>query len=260
MDTKREAPRSRTFGFGVALTLLAAIVLGACSGTGRAAAQDTSAATPLASAGISTVTVSGHGAVTIPPDTATVTVGVDVTRQTLDAAQAEATAQATAILAAAKTAGVVEKDIQTANYSVNVIRDYDRDGNPGKITGYQVSNQVNLTLRDLDKVGDILDSLVAAGANNVYGISFFVEDPTAASSQARKAAVGDARTKADELATASGMRLGRVISISESFAPPPAPQVFNAAAGDVAAQKSSVPIQTGTSEITVDVEIVFALE
>src|SRR5262249_28067451 len=153
-------------------------------------------------------------------------------------------------LDALKAAGIDEKDIQTVNYSVNIIQDYDQNGNPAAIKGFQVSNQVNVTVRDLDKLGSILDTVVAQGANAIYGISFYVDDPSAAASQARKLAVDEAKKKADELAAAAGLKVGRVLSISETSSPAPSPVAFGRA--EAADASAAVPIQAGTSTISVD--------
>jgi uncharacterized protein YggE len=260
MDDNRRSPRFSGPRALVAAALLALVGLVALGGGSGRAAQAEPAATPVATPTPATLYVEGQGSVTVPPDTASVTVGVDVQRDRLRDAQAEASAQAAAIIAAAEAGGVATDDIQTANFGVNVVRDYDRDGNPGPVVGYQVSNQVELTVREPDRLGAILDAVVAAGANNIYGIAFYVEDPSAAASQARAQAVRDARTKAEELATAAGVRLGRVLSITESSAPPPAPEVFARGAAEMDAAQAAVPIQAGTSEIVVDVQMTFELE
>jgi uncharacterized protein len=242
-----------------ALALIGAVALVALGGPGAAGAQ---VATPTpGTPTVPTVSVSGQGRVKVEPDTASVVAGIDVLRPTLDAAQTEATTQMEAIIAAIEAAGIAEDDIQTTNYSVSIIRAYDEQGMPAEIQGYQVSNQVAVTIRDTDQLGQILDALVAAGANNIWGISFYVEDTTAAASQARRQAVEDARTKAGELADAAGMSVGRVVSISESFGPPPIPQVFEGRAADMAqGAGAAVPIQPGTTEVIVDVHMTFELE
>jgi len=253
--------RIERFGKGFSVLVAMAVLTGlglVAAATSGVVAQAEPVATPGAGApGV--VSVNGQGRVTTPPDTASVMVGVDVTEATLDAAQAEATRQATAIIDAAKAQDIAEEDIQTVNFSVNILREYDNEGNPGEIQGYQVSNQVNVIIRDVAVVGDVLDAVVAAGANNIYGISFYIEDTTAAASQARIAAVDDARIKAEELAAAAGMSIGRVLSISESYAPGPVPQVFESAAGDMAAGRAAPPIQPGTTEVYVDVQMSFEL-
>jgi uncharacterized protein YggE len=231
--------------------LLGALVGGFVAG---ASAQE---ATPAASAsGAATVTVSGHGSVLVPPDTASVVVGVDVIEKTLGEAQDSASKQMNAIVRALKAAGVENEDIQTANFSVNIIRNYDQSGTPGPITGFEVMNQVNVTVRNIDQLGSLLDAVVSKGANSIYGISFYVADPTDAASQARKQAVQDAREKAQELASAAGVQLGGVISISEGAGAvsPPVPYATSKAQG-----AGGAPIQTGTSEIDVDVQMTFEL-
>ena len=243
---------------GMALAIAIVIVLSGSSRTTPVAAQE---GTPVATPSPATVSVSGQGTVNVPPDTASITVGVDVTQPNLQEAQAQATDQMTKIIDAVKAGGVEDKDIQTTNYNVNIIYEYDQNGYPKKIQGFQVTNQVNVIVRAEDTLGQLLDDVVAAGANNIYGISFYVDDPSAAASQARKAAVADARQKADELAEAAGMRVGRIVSISENYSPPPMPVDFaQGAAAEDAALRSSVPIQAGSSEVVVNVQIYYELD
>ena len=237
----------------VALTLL----VGAFAGGGfrRVGAQE---ATPVAGAETPKVSVTGEGLVTVTPDTATVTVGVDVSNETLGEAQRLADEQMRDVIDALKAAGIAEADIQTANYSVNVLRNYDNtSGAQGEVTGYQVSNQVNVKIRDIDRVGAILDTVVGEGANSIYGISFYVEDPNPALSQARERAVEDARRKADELAAAAGMTVGRLLTLSESSAGAPTPVAYEAA--DSAARAGGAPIQVGSTEVRVNVQATYEL-
>ncbi|MGI9255087.1 MAG: SIMPL domain-containing protein, partial [Thermomicrobiales bacterium] len=186
------------------------------SGFGGAAAAMAQDATPVAGMmqpGL--VSVSGQGLVNVAPDTATVTVGLVVFKADLAAAQAEASKQATNIINAVKAEGVDAKDIQTANYSVSILRNYNEGSVPTQITGFEITNQVNVTVREIGGTGKLMSAVVEAGANSIYGVNFFVDDPKPFSAEARKLAVEDARTKAEQLADASGMKLGRVISISE---------------------------------------------
>ncbi|MGH2531824.1 MAG: SIMPL domain-containing protein [Thermomicrobiales bacterium] len=239
----------------VALAVLA-MISAAFAGISRpAAAQD---ATPSpAAAGMTTVSVNGQGRVFVEPDTASVVVGVDVIQDTLSAAQAEATTQMTAIIEALTAAGIAEDDVQTVNFSVSILRDYDERGMPGPVSGFQVSHQVNVTVRDVDQLGDLLDTVVDQGANAIWGISFYVEDPSGPASEARKRAVENATQKARELADASGMQLGRLVSISEGHAPPPMP--FEYAAAEMAQRGDAAPVQPGTTEIAVEVQLTFEL-
>jgi uncharacterized protein YggE len=256
-------PLTRRIGLKLrGLGLLSAVIalLGAASfgvfGVKGSAAQDATPP-PGTAQNPATVYVSGNGTVTITPDTASVIVGVNIVEKTLSSAQEKATMQMTAVIDALKAAGIDEKDIQTVNYSVNILQDYDQSGNPTTINGYQVSNQVNVTVRDLDKLGSILDTVVGQGANAIYGISFYVDDPSAAASQARTLAVEDAKKKADELAAAAGMKVGRILSISETYSPSPMPMPYGRAAAEDAAM--SVPIQAGTTTVQVQVQVTYEL-
>lgn len=219
-----------------------------------ASAQD---ATPSASSSIATVSVSGVGAVSIAPDTASVQLGVTVTEPTLAEAQASASTQMQAVITALQTAGIADEDIQTSSYYVSVIQSYDSNGNPTEVTSFQVQNQVNVVIRDIAQVGDLLDTAVAAGANTIYGVNFYVEDSTAAATQARKLAVQDAQRRAQELAEAAGMTLGPVVSITEGYSSGP---IYGKGGGGMAeAAAPSTPIQAGTSTIEVNVTVVYQL-
>jgi uncharacterized protein YggE len=236
----------------IAATLLGVALLALVNGPSGVFAQD---ATPVPGTGTPTVTVVGHGSVIVTPDIATVIVGVQITKPTITEAQSEATTQMTAIIDAIKAAGVAEQDIQTSYYSVNVLFNYDNTGNPTEVVGYQVSNQVSVVVRDLDKVGSLLADVVGAGANTIYGITFGVEDPSGAESEARAKAVADARKRAEELAQAAGLSLGRVLTISEGTAPaiPYATSQFAGGKG------AAAPVQPGTLEVAVDVQVTFEL-
>ena len=222
----------------------------------RAAAQE---ATPTTggTSGASTVTVNGNGSVMVTPDAASISVGVNAINANLSEAQAAATSSMTAVIETLKAAGIEEKDIQTTNYSVSVLQEYDTNGYPARVSGYQVNNQVNVMVRDLDKLGMVLDEAVKAGANSIYGVNFVVTDPADAATQARTAAIADATKKAREIADATGMTLGRIVTVVETFGPTPLPYAYGKAeAMDMAA---SVPIQTGSSTVTVDVQMTFEL-
>jgi uncharacterized protein YggE len=238
---------------------LVAVTLAGFAGGGRVAAQDDASPVPSVF-GPGTVSVSGHGSVNVTPDTAQVNIGVDVTLPSLDEAQAESDAQANAIIEAVKASGVADEDVQTSNYSVYVVRNYDEMGNLGEITGYQITNQVNVTIRDVEMVGEILNAAIDAGANNIYGITFYVDDTTAAASEARILAVEDARQKADELAAASGLSLGRLVAISEGTSLPPLPPIYQRAGGAGMEMDAAAPIEVGSTEVAVDVQMVFELE
>jgi uncharacterized protein YggE len=247
--------RTRRSVFALAaLALSAVMVFSALGGAARVAAQE---ATPTAGAGVSTITVNGVGNVSLSPDTGAITLGVDIFAKTLKEAQAQATSQMNAVISALKKAGIADKDIQTSNYSVSVNQTYDNNGVPGKIAGCTVSNQVTVVVRDLPKLGTILDQAVTAGANSIWGISFYVNDTTDAAKQARTLAVQDAQQHAVELATAAGGKLGAILSITETSSPTPTASDYKGAA--LGAGGSSTPIQTGSTLVTVTVTITYEL-
>ncbi len=219
-----------------------------------ASAQD---ASPAAGATPATVSVSGVGIVTTTPDTASIQLGMTVTQPTLADAQNQASTQMQAVLDALVAAGVEEKDIQTSSYYVSVVQNYDSNGNPSEVTNFQVQNMVNVVVRDIDNVGPILDSAVAAGANTVYGVNFYLDDSSAATSEARALAVQDAEKRAQELAAAAGMTLGPVVSITEGYSSGP---IYGKGGGAMAAESAApAPIQAGTTTIQVDVTVVYQL-
>jgi uncharacterized protein len=242
--------RQAMLGLGLA-ALIGAMVVGM---TGPAAAQD---GTPTPSTDRATVSVNGHGSVAVAPDTASVTVGVSITDETLAGAQATASERMAAILDTLREQGVANEDIQTVNYSVNVIQNFDSQGLPSDVSQFQVSNQVNVTIRQLDQVGPILDAAVEAGANSIYGVNFYVEDTSAVASEARQLAVQDAQARAEELAGAAGLSVGSVISITETYGPSPMPLGRGGSA--VMAESADLPIEAGSTVITVDVVVVYEL-
>ena len=162
-----------------------------------------------------TVTVVGEGKVSIEPDTARATIGVEVLRPSVQEASADNSEVISNVLAALQAQGIAEEDIQTSGFTIFAER-YGPEGPlPEDQVNYRVSNNVNVVIRDLESVGTVLDAAVEAGANNIYGIEFSLEDQSAAESAARAQAVEDALAKAEELAGLTGVAVGSVVSISE---------------------------------------------
>ncbi len=204
-----------------------------------------------------TISVSGSGQISVMPDTAVVTLGVEINNVELEAAQTEAAQRMEAIIAAMKAAGIAEADITTSNYNVWVNADYEKPDQP--ITGYHVSHTVTVKVRDINQTGTIVETGIEAGANTVQGVYFTVEDPGTAVSQARERAIEDARTKAEDLARLTGVTIGQVVSINEySYAPYPMPMAERAAM-DSAAGAVAPPINPGESTISVQVEVSWAI-
>jgi uncharacterized protein YggE len=205
-----------------------------------------------------TISVNGIGRVTTVPDVADVGVGVTVTRANVRDAQAVAATAMQAVIAALRAAGVADKDIQTTSLSLQPVYDYSSSGNPPKLTGYQIVNTVQATVRKLNTISDVIDGALAAGATTLNGITFRVDDPAAAEAQARDAAMKDARAKADALAKDAGVTITGVASITEQSGtvPVPVPYLPTAGAADKAA---STPVQVGTNEVDVAVSVVYLI-
>ena len=151
------------------------------------------------------------------PDTAQVGAGVTVRAPTASEALRLNAAQMDKVIARLRQLGIPRDDIQTANFSLNAQYQYRNDSQPPQFLGYDASNSVNVTLRQLDKVGETLDALVAAGANNIYGPNFTLEKDRDAKSAARKAAFAHAQEQATEYARMSGYTGTRLLEVSETF-------------------------------------------
>jgi len=203
-----------------------------------------------------TITVTGTGMVTLTPDIAYITIGVHSQDASASVAMTSNNTSAQAVIAAIKAAGVADKDIQTTNFSIYPQQQYDTNG---KLTGiiYMVDNSVYVTVRDLTKLGGLLDSSVTAGANTINSISFDVADKTAALSQARLAAVANAKKQADELTGATGVTLGTVQTISYYDSTPP---VAVQGARALSADSGSVPVQAGSMQISTTVTIIYEIK
>ena len=151
------------------------------------------------------------------PDTANVGAGVTVRAPTASEALRLNAQQMDKVIARLRQLGIAREDIQTANFSLNAQYQYRNDNTPPLLLGYDASNSVNVTLRKLDKVGETLDALVSAGANNLYGPNFTLEKDAAAKAAARKAAFAHAQAQAQEYAAMAGYRGTRILEISETF-------------------------------------------
>ena len=204
-----------------------------------------------------TISVTGVGRVLLAPDTADLRLGVVVQKPTATEARTEAAAAMTRVVNVIKAAGIADKDIQTAMLSLQPVYDYSTNSNPPKLIGFQVVNTVAVIVRDLNKVGDLVDDAVEAGATSIDGVSFRLENPTAAEAQARRAAVSDARAKADQLASAAGVSIVGVSLISEQSTSIPYPVPY--AAGAALARDESTPVQPGQTEIAISVTVVYRI-
>lgn len=209
--------------------------------------------------GHGTIVVSGTGRVAVEPDVADLRLGVSVARPTVADARTEAARIMTSILAAVAAAGVAERDVRTTTLSVQPRYDY-RDNKPPTLTGYDLSNVVEVTIRDLARIGDVVDGTLGAGATSMDSLSFRLADPRPPEREARVAAVAEARSRADVLAEAAGLRITGVIDIVEgSGGGPPSPG-FKAERMMMAAADVGTPVQAGSQEVAVNVTVTFRAE
>ena len=203
------------------------------------------------------LTITGTGTVSAPPDIATVTTAVEVNGDTAVEALAANSAAMARVIETLRAAGVAERDIQTSGLSVQPVygdsklRSYGSD--TPEIDHYRVYNGVTVIVRDLAGLGGALDAVVKSGANRINGIGFGFAEPGPLRNEARGKAVADARATAQIYAEATGVRLGRILSISEFGGGPPMPMAAMARA------ESAVPIATGESGISASVQIVWEI-
>ena len=201
--------------------------------------------------------VNAHGETHRTPDVAEISAGVVTQNLNANTALRADAERMTAVVAALKQSGVAERDIQTS--SINLQPQYDYRDNKPRITGYQVTNTVNVRLRELAKTGDVLDALVKQGANQINGPTFSVDKPEAAMDEARTAAITQARSRADLYASATGLKVRRIVSISEGGdMGQPRPLMMLAMASDKMAA-APTPIAVGENTLGVDVNVVFEL-
>lgn len=212
-------------------------------------------ATVPVSASDRVLTVTGVGQVTARPDIATIRIGVETRGRTAEDALSENSARAAALIQTAQKAGVAGRDIQTSGLSIFPLYDQ-RSSNSREtppITGYAVNNEVTLRLRDVGTLGQTLGDLVKAGANQMRGINFGIEDDTALLDAARKAAVADARRKAEAYAEAAGVTLGPVLSISEGGGGQSRGPALRSMA-------EAVPVEAGETALSASVRMEWAIK
>lgn len=203
------------------------------------------------------ITVPGEGRVSVRPDLADLRVGISLTEKTVQAARTAGALALQAVLGRMRTLGVKDRDIQTSIVAMTPAYDYG-DRAP-RLVGYALTNSVSVTVRDLDRVGDVIDGALTSGATTLDSIAFRVADASSAQREARKLAVADARARAETLARAAGVEIGDVVTISEGGAEPPF-QPFPAMRGlAMAAKDESTPIEGGMNEIAVSVTVTFTI-
>ncbi|WP_417473272.1 SIMPL domain-containing protein [Leisingera sp.] len=233
-----------------AKTLLAAALMLSMSAGSLAAAEGT----PLRQ-----ISVTGESTLTVAPDLATITLGVTEEAEEAAMAMQAVSKVMAAVIAELKAAGIAPEDMQTRHVSMHPVWSQDRsydEGGKRRITGFQASNTLMLRVRDLDRLGSVMDAVLAAGANNFQGLTFGVEDPAAVADKIRGEAVKDAIRKAAQLAEAAGMELGPVRSISEhGGGGGPRPMMAMEMA-----RSDAMPIEAGELSFSHNVSVVFDIE
>jgi uncharacterized protein len=206
-----------------------------------------------------TISISGHGEVRAVPDLAVVSIGVSTQAATAREALDINTKSMKILIDTLKKAGIDNRDIATSNFSVGPRVDYNSSNSqPPKVVGYDVNNMVTITVRNIEDLGELLDVAVSTGSNTINGISFSVSKPEAMLTEARKAAVADARSKAETYAAAGGFKLGSIVTLNEGASyQPPTPYLAKAARAEAA---DAVPIAQGEQSLTIDVSITYEIQ
>lgn len=202
-----------------------------------------------------TISVQSVGTVTGTPDVATVNLGVQTRAATAEQALASNNASATAVMETLKSAGIDGKDLQTSQLSMHP--SYDSDGNT--ITGYQVTNMVIATVRDVSKAGPLIDAASKAAGESVRvdGVSFSIGDDSALMAAARADAVAKAKTQAEQIAQAAGVSLKGIVSVTEQGAQAPMPQW---SANSAMKADAGVPVAPGSQQITLNLSVSYLIE
>ena len=239
------SPRALALCFAVGLTSLS---------TGAASAQPADAAAAFRA---TTLNVSAEGETRIRPDMATITIGVTTQAAGAEAAMAANRDRMAQVVAALKARGIAERDVQTSTVSLNAQYAYEQN-QPPRLTGYEAANTVTVTVRDLARLGPSLDTVVAAGANQINGIAFGLQNPRTAEDAARRDAVRDVSAKAELYAQASGHRITRLVNLSEGGGYEPGPPRPVMAMARMAEAKDT-PVEPGELRVRVQVSAVYEM-
>ncbi|MDH5832058.1 SIMPL domain-containing protein [Luteimonas sp. M1R5S18] len=239
---------------------VASLLLTCSLATGSIAMTSAHAQSPVpavASTDGTLLSVSAQAEASRVPDVASLSTGVVTQAADANAALKANSAEMAKVVAAIRAAGIAERDVQTSGISIQPQYRY-AENQPPVITGYQASNTVNVRVRDIARLGDVLDALVASGANQVNGPSFEIDEPEAAYDEARQSALKLARARAEMYAESLGLRVRRIVSISEGGGfQPPMPMMVKAQAMD--ARMESAPVAPGETTLSANLDVVFEL-
>ncbi len=205
------------------------------------------------------IRVSGSGEVAVVPDIAYINIGVHSEAEDVSSALEANNTQATKLTEALQAEGIEAKDIQTTSFNVYPQTRYDNMGQPVG-TSYVVDNTVYITVRDLTKLGKMLDSAISAGANNIYGISFDIADKETVLAQARELAIKDAEAKAQSVAAVAGVTLGQILSIDVSTPTYTQPYYGFGTGKGSGGLETSVPVSAGQIIVSYTATLNYAIE
>lgn len=241
----------------IALALVIGLCVGIISG-GMITSKDLNTANASEGSNDSTLTVYGEGRVSIKPDIAYVNVGVENLDKDAKKAQQDNKSAMDKVMAKLKSLGIAEKDIQTSDYYVRLEEDYRNDKR--EILGFRVSNTVKVTLRNVDKVGEVLAGAYEAGANTFHGITFDVENRDDAYNKAMEQAIAKAKEKAESMAKAAGVKLDKMDVICEGLTTPQYRGGYRDMKEEMSMDAGSVPVSPGELDVTANVTIIYKVK
>lgn len=258
METNNLMPRWLAVTLGVAVVVLIALFI---ADKGYSLSNSIIKTKPA-----NTISMSAEGKVTAVPDLATVNLGVLAQGRTAGAAEEEATKKVNQVIEFIKKQGIDKQDITTTGYNIHPRYEY-RDGR-SDIVGYEVNESVMVKVRGIDKstanLGNILAGAVDNGSNVIHGVSLSFDDPDNLKQEARKLAIAKAKDKAQELAREAGIKLGKVISVSESGTPnyplPMYSEMSYGGARDQAAKSVAPSIEAGSQDVTATITVIFEVK
>jgi len=203
--------------------------------------------------------VTGQGKATAVPDILTLSLGIEAQAESIAEAQSQATEAMNQVMTALTDNGVAERDIQTQYFSIRQLTKWDREKEEETVIGYEVTNMVTAKIREIDKAGSIIDAVVEAGGDltRINSLSFSIDDPTAYYEEAREKAMADVKAKAEQLADLAGVTLGKPTYISEGAQIPP--PIYQRVIYEEAAPAAPTPISPGEMEISLTVQVAYAI-
>ena len=205
-----------------------------------------------------TVSFNGEGKVVAKPDIAKVSLSIVTDALTSKTAQDENSKKSKTVTDYLKKQSIDDKDIKTTGYNIYPQYKYQQYGGQPTITGYQVNQSLEVKIRNLDNASNVLDGVVTAGANQIGGLSFEIDNPDALKAEARKKAIEDAKKKASELQGQVGISLGKIVNFSENIGDYPTPLYYDVKVGSM--REDGPPIPFGENEISINVNLTYQIK